>query len=188
GGRDYTATGSVTASVAALGSGVEVTFVNHGGTPFYLTDFQVRGTAIIAYDDQQERRQDSTSIGVYGYQHWARTLPLYSTPEFVAEVAEYNLYQFKDARNRVTGLVFDSMTEVGATSLLSLDIGDVITLTHAQQDISAARYMISRIDLGVNEGTVTSIRFGVVEIENLTYWMLGDDTLSRLGVTTRLSL
>lgn len=188
GGRDYTALGWISVSVAPTGSGVECTFINHGGTPFYVTDFQVRGTAIISYEPVQSIRQDTASIATYGRRPTEYNVPLYSNQAFSESLADYLLYQYTDARQRVRRLLFTGAAAVGGGNVFDLEIGDVVTISNYQNAITSERYVVCGMSYQLYPNDSWALWLYVAPVYDLTYWVLDDTTYSRLGVTTRLSL
>lgn len=188
GGRDYTDKGWVSVSVAPTGSGVECTFINHGGTPFYVTDFQVRGTAIISYEPVQSIRQDTASIATYGRRPIEYNVPLYSNQTFSESLADYLLYQYTDARQRVRRLLFTGAAAVGGGNVFDLEIGDVVTISNYQNAITSERYVVCGMSYQLYPNDSWALWLYVAPVYDLTYWVLDDTTYSRLGVTTRLSL
>ncbi len=187
GGRNYTDKGWVSVSTAVTGSGVECTFINHGGTPFYVTDFQVRGTAIIDYDAQQAIRQDPTSVETYGKRGRAVDLPLYVSQAHSEALAEYLLYQYKDARLRVREVVWGGQTHVAGKCLYSFDFGSLIALSNAELNLVDSPHLIVGHRFVLRPGGDFSLIWLVRAISELTYLVLDNTTFGRLDLN-RLGL
>jgi hypothetical protein len=186
-GFDYTASGPVTISMAVTGTGVELTFQNTALGPLFVCDLQVRGTAIIAYDEQQAIREDDGSIATYGQRTLRYDIPLETGEIFAEAVADYLLGRHKTPAYAVDRLTFDGPLAVGGVSVLSVEIGDVIVLSEDQTGIGGQRYLVRGVEYAA-AGEVIRVTFRLKRLDDVTYWILGDPTYGALDSTTRIAL
>jgi len=189
-GIDYSNNSSVTFTVAATGSGVEVSFKNTALGTLYIFDLQVRGVGVVAYDPTQIAVDDSNSQDAYGRRTLTVDLALTSDGEFAQTLARYLLGRYKSLMQRVRSVRFDGFTIIGATNIFNLEIGDVIVITDAQTVISTEKYLIVGVRYGLWDGTPakTEVEFTVRRLDDQTYWLLQDSTYGKLGSTTRLGI
>lgn len=186
-GFDYTASGRITISMAVTGTGVELTFQNTAWGSLFVRDLQVRGTAIIAYDEQQAIREDDSSIAAYGKRTLRYGIPLETGEIFAEAVADYLLGRHKAPAYTVDRLTFDGPLAVGGVSVLSVEIGDVIVLSEDQTGIGGQRYLVRGVEYAA-AGETVRVTFRLKRLDDVTYWILGDTTYGALGSTTRLAL
>ena len=184
-GVDYTTLGYVDISMIATGAGVEVSFVNTATGNLYVRDFQVRGKAIVAFDDVQEIREDTTSITNYGRREYTYSLPLESDAVFPESLATYLLSRYKTPSYTVSMLGFID-DDANGTSVLSVEIGDIVTVSETQTGVSGLKYLVTGIEYDISgSGADVRTTFYVRPLDDVTYWILGDGTYGVLGSTTR---
>lgn len=189
-GVDYTNNGSVTFTVAATGSGVEVSFKNTALGTLYVFDLQVRGLGVVAYDATQITVDDSTSQDSYGRRTLAIDLALTSDESFGQTLARYLLGRYKTLLQRITRARFEGFPGVGGTNIFSLEIGDMMTITDTQAAISGQKYLIVGVQYGMGNGkpATTEVEFALRRLDDQTYWILQNATYGLLGSTTRLGI
>jgi len=186
GGREYTGRGEVVATVAVTATGVEVTWLNLGGTPFYVTEFQVRGTPIISYDQQAAIRQDATSIAEYGKRSHSEDLPLYSTQQFAESYADYLLFAFTDDIQRINGIDMQAQQVVSGVNLFGIQIGDVLALTNDQLGVTAVKVLVVGRPWSWTRGGATAIKYDVRALDAVNYLILDDPVYGLLDGTNVL--
>jgi hypothetical protein len=184
-GREYTGRGEVVPTAAVTATGVEITWLNLGGTPFYVTDLVVRGTPVISYDQQQAIRQDAASIAEYGKRSYTHDLPLYSSQEFAESLADYLLNSFADATQRITSMDMQGQQVVAGVFLFALKIGDVIGLTNAQLGIGAAKAVVIGRSWSWRPGGATSLRLDLRQLDDVNYLILDDPVYGLLDGSNR---
>lgn len=189
-GTDYTNNASVTFTVAATGSGVEVSFKNTALGTLYVFDLQVRGVGVLAYDATQIAVDDSTSQDSYGRRTLAIDLALTSDESFGQTLARYLLGRYKSLSQRITRARFEGFTEVGGTNIFSLEIGDMMAITDTQVAITTQKYLIVGIQYGMGNGkpASTEVEFVLRRLDDQTYWILQNSIHGKLGNTTRLGI
>jgi hypothetical protein len=180
----------ITVSCVITGSGIECTFSNSALGDLYLIDFQVRGTAIIAYDRQQVNREDSDSITSYGKRVIPYHLPLASDVIFAESLAHHLVGRHKDPAFRVPTLqIKDALTQIGGVDPLSIEIGDVASMTEDQTGVSAQLHIVRGITFRIGAGGKSiSLDWHLKALSDKTYWILGHATFGVLGSTTRLAI
>jgi hypothetical protein len=177
-GFDYTNSKRVLFSVAATGSGVDVTMQNSAMGTLYVKDLQVRGTAIIQYDSLDVTVEDTTSITNYGLQETTFGLPFTATNAhmFAPILARYLLRRNANPTSYQEPLSFRNVTEVGGTNLYSLDIGDILDVTETQTAISGRRLLITGVGGSIGQGNVATLQWHTWRLDDATYGIWDDDT------------
>lgn len=180
----------VRVSIAVTGSGVECTFSNVALDVLYISEFQVRGLAIIMFDAQQIIREDSTSIDTYQRQGLTYTLPLTSGVNFAEQIAIYLVRRYKDPRYRLNTMVIRDAKLDSVT--MGIDIGDAFSYSEYQTGISHD-YYIRSVQMDVTgmafpEDANVSFTYHIKRIDDLTYWIINDPTYGIVGETTRPAL
>jgi hypothetical protein len=188
GGATVTTKGFITVSLARNGGDLEASFKNTARRDLFIQAFQVRGTALIAYDRQQIIRQDATSMAAYGKRTRSISLPFPSDVRFAEAIADYELQRSKDPRTVIDQISFKGTRTIGGTALYSLELGAVIAITETQTAITAMKHLIigwkSTLDVTGNH----SLTWTLARMNDLPTWILGDATYSLLGTSTRLGL
>lgn len=177
-GFDYTNSKRVLFSVAATGSGVDVTMQNSAMGTLYVKDLQVRGTAIIQYDPLDVTVEDTTSITNYGLQETTFGLPFTATNThmFAPILARYLLRRNANPTSYQEPLSFRNVTEVDGTNLYSLDIGDILDVTETQTAISGRRLLITGVGGSIGQGNVATLQWHTWRLDDATYGIWDDDT------------
>lgn len=191
GGYDYTNSGRIKVSVAPKGDHVEVSFKNTATGTLYIRGFQVRGIGIYRFNSQNVTQEDTDSIESFGRRDMAVDMVLNADNALAESVAGYLIGRYADAKFRVTKVVFGTYADatVNGTNLFDLDIGDVITITDRQLGItSASKYVLLGISSTMTDGVTKQLAWDVLNLDDVTYWILGDATYGVLGSTTRLAL
>lgn len=177
-GFDYTNSKRVLFSVAATGSGVDVTMQNSAMGTLYVKDLQVRGTAIIQYDPLDVTVEDTTSITNYGLHETTFGLPFTATNThmFAPILARYLLRRNANPTSYQEPLSFRNVTEVDGTNLYSLDIGDILDVTETQTAISGRRLLITGVGGSIGQGNVATLQWHTWRLDDATYGIWDDDT------------
>lgn len=181
--ESYTTYAGLKFSLAATGSGIEVSIRNDAIGPLYVKGLRVRGVGMIAYDVQRAIIEDADSMDAYGRRAESVDLPLASSSTFAYALASYLLSRHKTPTPRVAALVFTGQTSVGAVELFSIDIGETITVTDAQTGVSAQRYLVTGIGYDVAGGVPMTARitFYVRRLDDAPYLILDDATYGKIG-------
>jgi hypothetical protein len=177
----------ITISAALTGGNIELSITSRALGALYLRGLQVRGRAIRAYETQDITREDGTAIASYGVREYRWPLPLSTTLNFAAEVANYFLTRYKTPTYRVQSMRFTNKTDIGGTVLYGKHIGDMIDLTESQLGVSQ-KVLIIGIRSNWQASGVASINWFVRPLTDKTYWILNDNVYGRLGSTTRLAI
>jgi hypothetical protein len=183
---NYTTGTSLSFSVAATGSGVEVSIKNTAIGNLYVKDLQVRGIGLIAYDAQEAIVEDGASMDAYGRRAESIDLPLTSSSTFAYALATYLLSRHKEPTPRVSSLAFRGQTSVGAVNLFSIDIGETIALTDAQTGLVSHRYLVTGLEYNVTGGVpfAAEITLYVRRLDDAPYLIIGDATYGLIGTNT----
>lgn len=189
-GTDYTVTaGSIVSAVLSRPSGKTATLtLTAGASGATVTGVQVRAEAITIKEQGVPATVDaSESRDIYG----VRSLPSALTPKWITDLdLAYGLANHIVARYRVKvpqlTLTVISQTDERAEQILGRRVSDRITVvdprTGAEDD-----YVIEAIERRFSYGRNAEATFLCERADAQAVWILGDLTLSLLGVTTRLS-
>lgn len=189
GADTYTTFAGLKFGVASTGSDVEVSIENQALGTLFIIGFQLRGTALVAYDPVQYIREDEPSIAAYGVRTLTIDLPLTSSQFYAEALAEYTLSRYKQPDYRLYEIAFESQQQVGTFKLIDLEIGDVLNVSDYQAGASDQKYLITGIGYGLAVDAQTlDIKLSVRPLNDVTYWILGDATYGVLGTTTRLGV
>lgn len=191
-GFDYTTNANIKINAAINGSDIEVSFRNTALGKLYVRNLQVRGTGIIAYDPMTVTQDDSDSQDAYGRRMLNISMPLAveSAQALAQSVGAYVLSRYATPRHRITGLEFNSQSVVNGVNLFSLEIGDVIVISDYQTGITTQRYMIQGMQMRFSTGdpVESKLHFSLRRLDDVVYWILGDNVYGVLDSTTRLGL
>ena len=190
-GFDYTNAYPICISVSMVvtGSGVEITFQNTATGPLYVFGLQVRGTAIIAYDDQQIIRESSASMAAYDMRKRDYNLPLTSGETYAESIAMYLVSRYMDPHFIISSVTVDANRTIGGVHPQSIEIGSLITLSETQTATSAKSYYVRGIDTAIESGgQKASLTWHLKRLDDFTAWILGIPAFSTLGYTTRPGL
>jgi hypothetical protein len=185
---DITSRNKVSVTVAKSGGCLQATFINKANITLYVHDFQVRGTALIAYDKQRIAARDTTSIAAYGRRTRTIRLPLPSDERFARGIAEWVLYLSKNLRTVVDSVTFTNQRTVGTVSLYDVDLMSTISLTETQTGISDQKYLITGWDCQRSVEGSHSLTWHVVRLNHTPTCILDDETYAVLDSTTILGL
>ena len=176
-------------SVVADGSGVDLTFKNTASGPLWFTDVQVRGQAIVSYDDQNVTYESQSSTADYGSRLMDYYIPLATTQQFADGLAMWLLAQFSVPKYRVQSISFRNTDAIGAVNLYSLVIGDVVALTEPTTGLSASAHMIIGISDMISAGGLNTDRtFTLLSFDSHNYFTLDDATYSVIDSVAVLSM
>ncbi len=188
GADTYTTFAGLKFGVASTGSDIEVSIENQALGTLFIIDFQLRGTALVAYDPVQYIREDQASITAYGVRTLTVDLPLTSTQFYAEALAEYLLSRFKQPAYRVYELCFSDQPTLSSAALINLDLGDVITLNDHQAGVVNQKYLITGLAYALSAEKAFEVRLSVRPLQDVTFWILGDETYGVLGSSTRLGV
>jgi hypothetical protein len=189
-GWNYTNDGLVTISMVILGSGIELTFSNRAMGSLYLHGFQIRGTRLLVYETKEVVRENEASIAIYG----RRTLPvrmeLINDENLATALANWLLGRYKTPTYVIRSEQLEDATGlIGGVHPLSVEIGNMLTISETQTGVSAAKYLVQGIETELDAGgAVSRVAWWVRPLGDVTYWILGDATYGVLGSTTRLGI
>lgn len=184
----------VRTSIVVTGSGAEITFSNRALDTLYVSDFQVRGLALIGYDNQQVIREDADSIALYQRQGITYNMALPTGENFAEQIAIYLISRYNNPRYRVNTILFPDGRKAIHKSIFPLDIeiGYTFMLGEVQTGIDHEYYVRStKMDItGMSDphGPNIAVTLRVKRIDEQTYWILGDTNYGVLGYTTRPGL
>jgi hypothetical protein len=184
---DYTLKGRVSVGLAVSGGEIRATFANTALGRLYVDNFQVRGTALIAYDPQDIIRQDDTSIAAYGKRRKRLRLPLPVSVVFAESVASYFRNRYKDPKTRLKSIRVRNQAVIGSTNVFSLSIGKTLSISEDQTAQSNVKALVIGRSFSWSPRRF-DLTLRLRPLGDKTYWILGDSTYSVLGSTTRLAI
>lgn len=192
-GFDYTSSGRISMTMAVNGPVVELTMGNSASGSLFISGLQVRGTMLERTALQQVIFQDASSILDYGKRTpLTHNLPLASDVTRATAIARYLLNRYGEPHYRIETYEIENPIgtpgEAGFINMFALTIGDVIKVTEYQSGTTGKKCMIRSVEGEFQKGGLSKIVFGVTELEDKTYWILGDENYSVLGTSTRLGI
>lgn len=187
GADTYTTYEGLKFSVAAAGSEIELSIENQALGTLYIIDFQLRGTAIVAYDPVNFESRDEESIAEYGTRTLAINLPIGGDQAYAQSLADYYLSIFSRPVSRVKSLVFNNTNRgrLSGVSIFEIPVGSaVITVSDTQLGITNQRYLISGANYSVSHKNAV-VTFFLKALTDVFFWVLEDTNYGKLGETTR---
>jgi hypothetical protein len=177
-------------SMVITGSGVEVTFSNTATGTLYVFNFQIRGTRLVTYETKEVAREDETSIALYGRRTLRVHMNLNADENLATAYANHLLGRYKNPAYIVSAeQLEDAALTIGGVHPLSVEIGQVLTISETQTAVSAAKYLVQGADYQIESGgTHGRVLWRVRPLGDVTYWILGNATYGVLGSTTRLGI
>jgi len=188
GNLDITAKDLITVTLAINGGDLEATFKNPTWVYVFIHDFQVRGTALIAYDKQLIVLQDATSIAAYGLKTMRIRLPVCADRRFAEAVAAYELVRRKDPHTLISRMDFRNTREINGTHLYSIAPGDTVAISDTQTAIDSHKYLIHGWNCSLDVSGAHGLTWYVRRMDDNPTWILENATYSLLEDTTRLGL
>jgi hypothetical protein len=189
-GFNYTNSGYITFSVAATGGGIQPTLHNSAKGGLYVHNLQFRGNMLSALDPVQCIVDDPISQYANGVREFLYSIPFPATTisTFAEALSDYLLGRFKDPAYRITILGFEGIVTIGAVNIYDLELGDVVSVTETQTAVTAQKYLLLGYEYMLIPDGVSTVRFNVMNLDDQTYWILGEAGYSELGETTWLGL
>jgi len=189
-GYEYTYLPYLKISLAITAAGLTVTLDNSAIGPLYLQGLQIRGYPILSYDVIQMQADDTDSQSDYGTREWSFELPFAAdTAEIMAKaLSQYVLSRNKSPYTKTEMIAFDCETEVGGVPVMSIEIGDKITITETQTAIAGQSFMVIGVEYMMPETGLGQATFHVRRLDDTTYWLLEETNFSELDETTILGL
>jgi hypothetical protein len=189
-GEDYTS--NLVVSVVNKTNAVEVTVSNTALGPVYLTLFKIRGTPLTARQPLTVTSADAQSIYDYGLNRQSRTIAGVDDVELVQAYADTYVQTHKDPIARFRRVSFDFPPEPSGDlykqSLFGVCRASAVRILDPwTEDATNARLQWIAGTQHVIDGNARTWRTTWFLDDYLTQapWLLGDDDLSVLDVSTR---
>jgi hypothetical protein len=181
-GTDYAPTPSgLAVSAEATASGATITVDNSArSSPVTLTTLQVRGTPLYTYDQSAIAAEDAASQAAYDRRDTSVKLDAGGSPTFAGYLARHLLTLYKAPHTFVGGLTVSNLSDAATAALLSLDVGDVITLTEDATGLSAANYLIIHVAREIEGGRHVA-SYGLAPYAYPQYLIVGDAAMGVIG-------
>ncbi len=160
----------------------QVTLVNNGSAPIYLTLFKFRGTPLIADQRQQVQARDATSIGDYGLHRLGVELNALSNGDEAQAYADYLVKRYKQAIGRFASITLAAhKSDALMATALALGFGDYISISDVYLANAQVHYVVvgrqHDFDLGGNRHNCTLYLQPVARAN----WFILNDPLSALN-------
>lgn len=187
GGSDKT--GNCTVYVQFLATEATVTIVNGDASTVYVTLFRLRGTPLSMYAAASTSANDPTSIGQNGRQKRVLSLPALGDEATATTFANYTVQRFKTAVGRIKSLsLWANRSTTALTNVLALGVGSYISVSDAFVMNQSQNYIVTGLRHRLAPRGSHWLRLFLEPLDRSQYWILGDETLSVLGETTRMSI
>jgi hypothetical protein len=176
-------------AVARSATDIEVTVENSALGTLFIKDFQLRGEAIVSYEPVRYIREDKASQAKYGVRELSVNLPLPAKQLYAESLAEYLIGRYLEPVYRLRRLNFENQRYLDTNvPIVSIEIGDVITVTDYQLMITDQKYLVTGISYALDAHRTLDVEFSVRPLQDVTFWLLGDATYGKLDETTRLGV
>lgn len=83
---------------------------------------------------------------------------------------------------------FGNTQKVGAVNLWALELGDVINVTDYQTGVTTKRHMIQGVEFSLSPGGVSTLKYHVKRLDDVTYGIYDDTTYGLYDSTMRYAL
>ena len=174
-GFNYTSTGRIAISIAPSGSSIEISFRNDATGVLYVRGLQARGTLIKQYSPESFTAENAVSIAAYGRKHTQFDLALDSGAVLAEAIPYYLIYRYADPGYVVDAIVFKGTESVGGVSILTVEIGDVLSLTEYQTAVAAQLYLVRGVQYDIRDGgNVTDVIFAVKRLDQQQFIIFDD--------------
>lgn len=187
GADTYTTYEGLKFGVAAAGSEIELSIENQALGTLYIIDFQLRGTAIVAYDPVNFESRDEDSIAEYGTRTLTINLPIGGDQAYAQSLADYYLSIFSRPASRIKSLVYNNTDRgrLSGVSIFEIPVGQaVITVSDTQLGVTNQRYLICGANYSVSHKNAV-VTFYLKALTDTLFWVLEDINYGKLGETTR---
>jgi len=159
-GTDISSDLVITATYDSVGA--QYTLTNNNASAGYVWYLTARGLGIYPYSPIDDVVQDSTSISANGYlaldirQQYQQDLTAgrVTATDIVAN--------YKDQATRIPAITIMANYNIDNMYMfLTLDIGDLVRVTHAPSGVSLQYYYIQSIDYSVQAGKIVRVTYGL---------------------------
>lgn len=180
-GADLVANISITAT--AFAATVKFEVENTGGTDAYLVTgagvplLQIRGKGI--YDDAPQS-YEASSTQDYGERLLVLDLPYQDDGPLALDLATFTERQRRLLSEQVTGLSYTAWTNALIEAAVTLEIGDVITVTETMTGLDELHAAIHAIEMSVVPPQTLQVRYTLAPLVSTTSLILDDDDYGEL--------
>lgn len=182
-GTDLTA--NITVSIISSEATVAmVRYTNSGVAAFILASSKLRGTPLTKFNQLFYEASDTTSILNHGKLAYT-TQGVQDSLADATTLADYQLSLRKSAVGRVSSVTWSGWDTSLSTSVLSVTVGDKITLSEQQTQISGNWFVLGELhSYAADAYNVTHI---LEDGGTIVYWLIGIATQSELGTNAYLA-
>lgn len=180
---------ALTVSAQFRGSAAIITLTNHRDTTRYVTKLQLRGTPLIAYDQQQVEASDVEAIRDNDARHRFLDVPAMSSVEDAALYAAYELTRFKNPVGRFASVTFvASKTSARLANAVAATIGSRVRISDSHSGHSADTILVGEQHHVRAGGSIThTVTWILKPVARDTFWVLGVAGKSEMGSTSKLA-
>ena len=179
-GSDLTANISA-AIVATNATAATVRYTNSGAAAYIQAASKLRGTPLTKFNALAYTASDADSLLAYG--RLAYTSPgVQDSLADATTLGDYQLSLRKDPVGRVDSVVWSGWDTAHTTDMLTLTVGDRITMSEQQTQANGAWFIIGESH-SVSAGSY-NVTWVLEDAGTIIYWLLGTATQSELGQTT----
>lgn len=184
-GFDYTNSGRIRMTVAVGASGIEVLLVNTATGPLTVENLQIRGKFLKRAESFEISEEDTDSQDAYRVRarNYTFPLPTANPGEFAVSLAKHWLALYADPQTVVESVGFRGEYVVDNTHTFALQLSDTMQVSETQTDIDYLLWIVGRTET-IRRGDLSEVRYFVVRLDKLTYWILGTSGHSEIGQTT----
>lgn len=188
GASDFNASPQVRIDPVELkASQITVPFVTSATLPLYVTNLQVRGKAVTAYDPIVQVQEDAASQTAYQKRTLSLDLSLSADETFAESLAYYLLDRYKAPFTDVRRITIRNVATVGAVNVFSVDLFNVLTVTDSQIGLNGAKCLVTGIELEIAPEGFT-LHWLTTRADDRSYWLLGRTGYGELNTATRLAV
>ena len=179
-GSDLTANISA-AIVATNATAATVRYTNSGAAAYIQAASKLRGTPLTKFNALAYTASDEDSLLAYG--RLAYTSPgVQDSLADATTLGDYQLSLRKDPVARVDSVVWSAWDTAHTADMLTLTVGDRITMSEQQTQANGAWFIIGESH-SVSAGSY-NVTWVLEDAGTIIYWLLGTATQSELGQTT----
>jgi hypothetical protein len=149
-GVDYTTFGGYfTITVTFLGAQATIVMNNTASGPLQTVKLQLRGTPVTTYSPQQVNVSDATSITRYQQHDLNKDLPFTDNQLYASSLAQYYIAAYKNPFLELTSVTVQNKSSINGVDLMSLNIGDTISVVSTQSNMPTRIHTITSISYGM---------------------------------------
>jgi hypothetical protein len=178
-GTDMTA--SISAVLTPFASRAKYALTNNAEVPAHITALSIVGKAV---RDLGPQTYEASSVQPYGERPLAVDMPYQSDPQVAISAATFWEAQYRSLTNQIDGVRFCANDTVLLPAALTLDIGDVITLSETVTGVDDVRVVIHKVECEYTPDRVFWVRYGLAPTSPFEAWRPDIVGQSEAGINT----